>query len=127
MVGRLFDVLDPLGVLEGEVGVEAAQVGKRALRYAFQLGQLCAQTAQGDEVFHFHLNAVAYQAVFGKVRGQRFAGGAVASVQRTERGEGGEFHIFRSLFFSLIERQIYAPAAICAIFFMSHRRAKNAW
>lgn len=72
VVGRFFDVLDPLGVLEGEVGVEAAQVGKRALRYAFQLGQLCAQPAQGDEVFHFHLNAVAYQARIRKSTGPAF-------------------------------------------------------
>ena len=60
VVGRLFDVLDPLGVLEGKVGVEAAQIGKCAFRYAGQLGQLCTQSAQGDEVFYFHLYAVTY-------------------------------------------------------------------
>ena len=47
VVGRLFDFLDPLGVLEGKVGVEAAQIGKCAFRYAGQLGQLRTQSAQG--------------------------------------------------------------------------------
>ena len=86
VVGHLFNVLYPLGLVRGHVPVNGAQVFETGAVEVFQLGQ--GNAAQGDEVFDFHPHAVADKGKLAEIRSQDLGLGCIAAVDGGDGKKG---------------------------------------
>ena len=84
MVGDGLDVLDTLGILDGEVAVDVAQRLEKAMVKVLQLRQ--RQFTERDKVFDFYTDAIAYECILGKKLGKRFGLATIAAIYRRDGG-----------------------------------------
>ena len=91
VVGDRLMLLDAHGISLGELFVYLAQDSVCAGRHIGQLRN--AQTAERDEILHFHLHAVTNQGVLRKIPVETRGFAAIAAINRRNRRQCVQLHI----------------------------------
>ena len=90
VVGNRFYLLDLCGVGLGEIAVDVAESLESGVVHAFKLRQ--RNLAQGYEIFHLHLHAVADEGEFRKIPVEFLALRAIPAVDGADCCEGCQLH-----------------------------------
>ena len=86
VVGPGLDFLDAGGVFGREIAVDGPKGGETGRIHFRELGK--REFAQGDEILHFHEDAVAHQGIFRKECGKFSRLGGIAPVDGRDGQQG---------------------------------------
>ena len=114
VVGGLFDILDGLGIIVGELAVDVAQL----LGFAGNSGQSgtlgLQSVGEGDEILHLDADTVFYQGTLGEVLGEGLAFGAIAPIDGRNGIETVHIIVLQCFVHKLVFLQYFLHLAVVA-------------